>query len=149
MTLRRVRADGFELDSDPVRLDLDRVAGWLATDSYWARGRDRATVQRSFEASTGYGVYHPADGRQVAVARAVTDWATFAWLADVFVDPQVRGDGLGTWMVGEIRDHLQAAGVYRLLLATRDAHGVYARVGFGALREPQIWMELDARSTAP
>ncbi|MEW2441485.1 GNAT family N-acetyltransferase [Micromonospora marina] len=140
------RADGYEISTDPDRIDLDRVHVWLATDAYWALGRDRETVARAFAGSIGFGVYRPADGRQVAVARVVTDGATFAWLCDVYVDPAERGRGLGTWLAGAVRDHLGELGVSRILLATLDAHGVYAKIGFRPVVADR-WMELDQRVT--
>ncbi|MFI5852055.1 GNAT family N-acetyltransferase [Micromonospora chalcea] len=136
------RADGYQISTDPDRIDLDRVHAWLAGDAYWARGRERAMVARSFAGSIGFGVYRPDDGRQVAVARVVTDRATFAWLCDVYVDPAERGRGLGTWLAGAVRDHLNELGVRRILLATLDAHGVYAKLGFRPVA-PDRWMELD------
>jgi GNAT superfamily N-acetyltransferase len=139
------RADGHLLSTDPARLDLDRVHHWLSTDAYWALGRDRETVVRAFEGSLPFGVYRPQDGRQVAVARVVTDRATFAWLCDVYVDRSARGSGLGTWLAGAVRDHLADLGVRRILLATNDAHEVYARVGFTPLDVPERWMNLDRR----
>jgi len=132
---------GYELSTDPARLDLDLVHHWLSMDAYWALGRDRDTVARAAGASVNFGVYRQADGQQVAYARAVTDSATFAWLCDVYVEPAERGGGLGTWLVGAARDALAAAGVRRVLLATKDAHGLYAKVGFAPLAEPGRWME--------
>ncbi|SCL17247.1 Acetyltransferase (GNAT) family protein [Micromonospora rhizosphaerae] len=134
------RADGYQLSTDPARIDLDRVHRWLSTDAYWAIGRDRETVERSFATSIGFGVYRPGDGRQVAVARVVTDRATFGWLCDVYVDRGERGRGLGTWLAGTVRDHLAELGVRRIVLATEDAHGVYAKVGFTPV-EPDRWMK--------
>ncbi|MEW2383788.1 GNAT family N-acetyltransferase [Micromonospora sp. NPDC047707] len=139
------RDDGYLISTDPERLDLDRVHRWLSTDAYWAVGRDRATVARAFAGSIGFGVYRPGDGRQVAVARAVTDHATFAWLCDVYVDRSERGRGLGSWLAGAVRDHLAEIGVRRILLCTNDAHGVYAKVGFAPLEQPERWMQLDQR----
>lgn len=139
------RTDGYLLSTDPDRLDLDLVHRWLSTDAYWAIGRARETVDRAFAGSIGFGVYRPGDGRQVAVARVVTDRATFAWLCDVYVDPAERGRGLGTWLAGAVRDHLAELGVRRILLATADAHGVYAKVGFAPVVADR-WMELDQRS---
>ncbi|MEU5721364.1 GNAT family N-acetyltransferase [Micromonospora sp. NPDC047738] len=133
------RPDGYHLSTDPTRLDLDRVHHWLSTDAYWALGRERDTVERAFAGSLGFGVYRPGDGQQVAVARVVTDRATFAWLCDVYVDPAERGRGLGTWLAGAVRDHLTELGVRRIVLATADAHGVYAKVGFTPV-EPDMWM---------
>jgi GNAT superfamily N-acetyltransferase len=134
-------ADGYTLSTDPSRLDLDRVHTWLSTDAYWALGRPRDLVERAFASSLPFGVYRP-DGTQVAVARVVTDLATFAWLCDVYVDRAERGRGLGTWLVGAVRDELAALGVRRILLATNDAHDVYAKIGFTPLAEPDRWMEL-------
>ncbi|HEX2357549.1 MAG TPA: GNAT family N-acetyltransferase [Micromonosporaceae bacterium] len=138
------RADGYEICTDPGRLDLDLVHRWLSTDAYWALGRGRDVVARAAEGSLLFGVYEPG-GTQVAVARAVTDSATFAWLCDVYVDRAERGRGLGSWLVGVVRDELNARGVRRILLATADAHGVYAKLGFRPLAEPDRWMELTVR----
>ncbi|ABP53989.1 GNAT family N-acetyltransferase [Salinispora tropica] len=143
--LTLTRDDGYLLSTAPERLDLDRVHHWLATDAYWARGRDRATVERAFAGSIGFGVYRPEGGCQVAVARVVTDGATFGWLCDVYVEPAERGRGLGTWLTGAVRDHLAELGVRRILLATADAHGVYAKLGFAPLPRPDRWMLLDNR----
>lgn len=139
------RADGYLLSTDPDRIDLGLVHHWLSTDAYWAIGRDRETVARAFAGSVPFGVYRPGDGRQVAVARVVTDGATFGWLCDVYVDPGERGRGLGTWLAGAVRDHLAALGVRRILLATADAHAVYAKVGFAPMTDPHRWMQLDQR----
>ncbi|MGC4745325.1 GNAT family N-acetyltransferase [Micromonospora sp. DT201] len=139
------RTDGHLLSTDPARLDLDLVHLWLSTDAYWALGRDRETVARAFAGSLPFGVYRPEDGRQVAVARVVTDGATFAWLCDVYVDRASRGRGLGGWLAGSIRDHLAELGVRRILLCTKDAHQVYARAGFTPLDVPERWMQLDQR----
>lgn len=146
--LNLTRADGYQLCTDPHRIDLDRVHHWLSTDAYWALGRERETVEQAFAGSVPFGVYRPGDGRQVAVARAVTDQATFAWLCDVYVDRAERGRGLGTWLAGAVRDHLTALGVRRILLATEDAHGVYEKVGFAPVTDPRHWMQLDRRSGA-
>jgi GNAT superfamily N-acetyltransferase len=125
------------------------VHRWLSTDAYWALGRSRDTVERSVAGSIVFGAYEVAgaheQGRQVAVARAVTDGATFAWICDVYVDPAARGRGLGKRLVGALRDHLNRLGVRRMILATHDAHGVYAALGFTPLAKPEQWMELDRR----
>ncbi|MEU4401348.1 GNAT family N-acetyltransferase [Micromonospora orduensis] len=141
----QTRTDGHLLSTDPARLDLTLVHHWLSTDAYWALGRDRETVERAFAGSLPFGVYRPGDGRQVAVARVVTDRATFAWLCDVYVDRASRGGGLGGWLAAAVRDHLAELGVRRILLATNDAHEVYARVGFTPLDVPERWMNLDQR----
>jgi GNAT superfamily N-acetyltransferase len=139
------RDDDYQLSSDPDRLELDRVHRWLSTDAYWALGRSPDTVARTIAGSLAFGVYRPGDRRQVAFARTVTDGATFAWLCDVYVDRAERGRGLGRWLVSTIRDDLAGRGVRRILLATNDAHGVYAPLGFAPLAEPGRWMEFDRR----
>ncbi|TDC72172.1 GNAT family N-acetyltransferase [Micromonospora sp. KC606] len=136
--------DGYQLSTDPDRIDLGRVHHWLSTDAYWALGRSRETVARAFAGSIAFGVYRAGDGAQVAVARVVTDAATFAWLCDVYVARRERGRGLGSWLAGAARDHLAELGVRRILLATADAHGVYAKLGFIPV-QPERWMELDQR----
>lgn len=132
--------EGYEFSADSGRVDVDRVHGWLSTDTYWASGRPRETQERAMAASLNFGVYATASGEQVAYARVVTDEALFGWLADVYVDPSVRGTGVGTAMVGAIRDHLRPYGLRRVLLATEDAHGVYEKVGFRPLERPDQWM---------
>ena len=138
------RPDGYEIDTDPARLDVARVHRWLSTDAYWAMGRPADVVARSIAGSLCFGVYG-ADAAQVGFGRVVTDGATFGWLCDVYVAPTARGLGLGTWLVQVVRDHVQALGVKRILLATADAHDVYARVGFAPLADPGRWMEIDQR----
>lgn len=139
--------DGYEISTSPGRLDVDLLHHWLSTDAYWALGRSRDTVARAVDDSTNYGLYRAGpDGVLTGYARAVTDQATFAWLCDVYVDPAERGRGLGYWLVGTVRDHLHGLGVTRILLATRDAHGLYAALGFTPMAFPDDWMELDTRS---
>ncbi|MER6714166.1 GNAT family N-acetyltransferase [Streptomyces sp. NPDC006386] len=134
--------EGYEISTDPARVDAERVHGWLSTDAYWALGRPRETQDRAIEGSLNFGVYDRASGEQVAYARVITDRATFAWLCDVYVDPSVRGKGVGTALVAAVREELRGYGVRRVLLATLDAHGVYAKHGFAALERPEDWMAL-------
>jgi len=138
------RDDGYEIDTEPGRLDVPRIHRWLSTDAYWALGRPADTVARTVAGSLCFGLYGRA-GAQVGFARVVTDYATFAWLCDVYVAREARGQGLGTWLAQVVRDEVHAAGVPRILLATFDAHGVYARAGFVPLNEPGRWMEIDNR----
>ncbi|MFD8718435.1 GNAT family N-acetyltransferase [Streptomyces sp. NPDC059629] len=134
--------EGYEFSADTDRVDVERVHGWLSTDAYWATGRPLEQQQRAMAGSLNFGVYDSVTGEQVSYARVVTDHALFAWLADVYVDPSVRGKGVGTAMVGAIREHLRPTGVRRVLLATSDAHGVYEKVGFAPLEHPDMWMAL-------
>ncbi|GAA3780993.1 GNAT family N-acetyltransferase [Streptomyces coacervatus] len=135
--------DGYEISTDPDRLDVDRVHRWLSTDAYWATGRPREKQERAIAGSLNFGVYEAVSGEQVAYARVITDRATFAWLCDVYVDPSVRGKNVGTAMVAAVREQLRPCGLRRILLATLDAHGVYKKVGFRELAQPEIWMALE------
>jgi 5'-phosphate synthase pdxT subunit len=134
--------DGVEIDTDPARLDLDVIHGFLA-ESYWARGIPRAVVERSLRGSLCFGVYH--HGKQVGFARVVSDRATFAYLADVFIVESHRGRGLAQRMMARIRAHPELQGLRRWLLGTRDAHGLYRQFGFHAPGDPSLWMEIHDR----
>jgi len=129
----------FEISTDPARLDLNTVHEFL-TASYWARGIPRQTVERSIENSLSFGIYHGA--RQVGFARVVTDRATFAYLADVFVIPDYRGRGLSKWMMECILAHPDLQGLRRWMLVTQDAHELYRNYGFIPLNTPERWMEI-------
>jgi len=124
----RGRAGSVELDGDPLRHDLGRVLGWLRDESTWARGRTRGQMVRALAGSIAVGAYE--GGAQIGFARAVTDRTTFAWLADVFVDRGHRGRGVASAMVGHLVSLPELTGLRRWLLATRDAHPLYARHGF-------------------
>jgi GNAT superfamily N-acetyltransferase len=137
----RRRKDGYEIASDPDRLDIDLIHHWLSTDAFWALGRSRETVERSVRASVNFGVYDE-HGAQVAYARVVTDLATFAWLCDVYVDRAHRGKGLGTRLAFAVRDHLAPYKLKRIMLSTVDAHGIYAKAGFVPFPDPQRLMIL-------
>jgi GNAT superfamily N-acetyltransferase len=133
------RKGNDEISTAPQRLDLDVVHGFL-TASYWATGIPRATVERSLAGSLNFGLYR--DGAQIGFARFVTDGATFAYLADVFVLPAHRGQGLAKWLVGTALTHPALTGLRRVLLATRDAHALYAQFGFTPLARPERFMEI-------
>lgn len=133
-------ADGYEISADPDRIDVARVHHWLSTDAYWALGRTREKQDLAIAGSLNFGVYDTASGEQVAYARIITDRATFGWLCDVYVDPTVRGKGIGTALVEAVREHLRPYGLRRILLATQDAHGVYEKAGFAPLANPEHWM---------
>ncbi|WP_432060504.1 GNAT family N-acetyltransferase [Streptomyces sp. S1] len=132
----------YEISADPARIDAARVHHWISTDSYWAPGRPREKQDRAIAGSLNVGAYHRETGEMGAYARVVTDYATFAWLCDVYVDRLARGTGLGTALVTAVRDLLEPYGLSRIMLATADAHGVYAKVGFAPLRNPDKWMAL-------
>ena len=127
------------IDSNPHRLDMDVVHGFL-TNAYWSAGISREIIQRAVRNSICFGVYE--DDRQVGFARVVTDQATFAYLADVFILESHRGQGLSKKLVAAIAADARLQGLRRWVLATRDAHGLYARFGFTPLVAPERFMEL-------
>jgi GNAT superfamily N-acetyltransferase len=130
--MRRPLPDGYELDDDPSRVNIDAVHEYLSDESYWARGRDRELVARSISASARViGLYRGSD--LVGFARVVSDGVAIAWLADLYVLEAHRGRGLGAELVREAVEHGPHARL-RWLLATEDAHGLYAQFGFGPPR---------------
>ena len=129
----------MEVSTDPERLDVELIHHWLSTDAYWALGRTREVVERAVSGSLNWGAYDGA-GRQVGYARVVTDRATFAWLCDVYVDPAVRGQGVGTALLDAVTAQLAGYRLKRVLLATEDAHAVYERYGFRPLPDPSLFM---------
>jgi GNAT superfamily N-acetyltransferase len=122
-------------------LDRDLVHRFLSEESYWSPGVSREVVDRSIDNSLCFGAYED-DGRQIGFARVVTDAATFAYLGDVFVVSPRRGTGVGRLLMDAVMAHPDVQGVRRFMLATDDAHGLYERYGFHALRKPGIYMEL-------
>ena len=135
------------ISTDDRLLDVERIHRWLSEDAYWSRGRSLATVEHSLRHSVNVGAYDetPDGSEQVGLLRIVTDEATFAWVCDVYVDPARRGQGIGRLMLTEADRLLSRMGVNRALLATADAHGLYADFGFGPLEDGSRWM---ARSYA-
>jgi GNAT superfamily N-acetyltransferase len=128
---------GIEISTDRARLDLELVYENLMS-SYWAQGRLRAVVERSIEHSLCFGAYQA--GRQVAFGRAITDRAVFAYIADVFVVPELRGVGVGKALVRTMLEHPDLRGLQVILLRTRDAGPLYAQFGFQSLRRPEEMM---------
>lgn len=127
------------VDTDPARLDLALVHEFLGA-SYWAHGIPLETVRRSIRNSLCFGLYEGE--RQIGFARVVSDRATFAYLADVFVLASHRGLGLGKLLMDAVVAHPELQGLRRWMLATRDAHGLYAQYGFTPLPAPERFMEL-------
>ena len=130
--------DGFTISTDPARIDLDVVHGFLST-CYWAEGIPREVVRRSIEYSLCFGLYH--EGRQIGFARVITDRATFGYLGDVFVLEAFRGRGLARWLMEVVHAHPELQGFRRWVLLTRDAHALYRHVGYTPLAAPDGYME--------
>jgi GNAT superfamily N-acetyltransferase len=134
------RRGEFLVSTDPARLDLDVVHNFL-TNCYWAKGIPRETVARSIEHSLCFGIYDGSSA-QVGFARVVSDFATVAYLGDVFVLESHRGRGLSKFMMQCIMQHPALQGFRRWILLTRDAHGLYERFGFTPLKSADMYMEL-------
>ncbi len=140
MSPYEIREDDLLISTDPSLLDRALIHRYLSERSYWAKGVPLETVNRSIEHSLCFGMYRA--GKQIGFARVVTDYATFAWLADVFIDEEQRGRGLGKKLVPAILAHPQLQGLRRFLLGTRDAHGLYARFGFKPLEYVERYMQI-------
>jgi len=138
-SIRRWTEGDYSVTTDRAAVDLAVTTGFLANDSYWAQGRTRAEEAVAVANSRCYTIVDDAAGAQVGGARAVTDFAFFAWIADVFVVADARGRGLGKFLMRCIAEDLEL--VDRLFLGTRDAHGLYAQVGFVTPPRPERWME--------
>ena len=129
---------GYEITTDAGRIDVDAVHAFL-TRSYWSPGVSRRVVERAIANSLAFGLLAP-DGAQAGFARAITDRATYAYLADVYVLEEHRGRGLGVWLVETVLAHPDLQGLRRWALATADAHGLYARFGFAPAARPEMHM---------
>src|SRR3982751_1068273 len=135
--------DEFAISTDRNRLDVPLIHQYLSTSTYWATSRKLEIVQRSIENSLCFWIYQIVnDGhKQIGFGRVVTDYATFAWIADVFVVEQYRRRGLAKWMMELMVSHSELQGFRRWVLATKDAHDVYRPFGFRELHRPERWME--------
>ncbi len=129
----------YTVSTDNERLEINTVHDFLANHSYWAQGRSIDTVRQALDNSFNFGLY--LNKKQIGFARVVTDYATFAWIADVFVLPEHRGQGLSKWLMELILSHPDLQGFRRWVLATKDAHTLYERFGFIPLHRPERWME--------
>ena len=138
-TVNEWRKEDFVISTDRSRLNLEFIHSFLSTKAYWAMGRSWDVVERTIQNSLPFGVFEGS--KQIGFARVVTDFATFAWIADVFIVEEYRGRGLGVWLIEIISSHPQLQGFRRWILATRDAHDLYRRFGFTELANPQRYME--------
>ncbi len=129
----------YSITTDQSRFDYERIYDFLSRQSYWGKGIPMEVMKRSIENSLSFGLFHEAE--QIGFARVVTDYATFAWLADVFIDEAFRGQGLGKWLMETVHGHPGLQGLRRWILGTRDAHGLYEQFGYSPLAKPEIYME--------
>jgi len=139
MTANLPDRDGYIVSTDPARLDVEAIHAFLAT-AYWCEGIPREVVERSLRSSLCFGLY--AGDRQIGLARVITDRATFAYLCDVYVLPEHRGQGLGAWLMQHVMAHPDLQGLRRFHLVTRDAHELYRPFGFQEVAQPARHMEI-------
>jgi GNAT superfamily N-acetyltransferase len=137
-----LKQGNFELSTDKNRMQIDVIYRFLQK-SYWANKRSIEVIKKSIENSLSFGIF--AGERQVGFARVITDYSTFAWIADVFIDEEFRGQGLSKWLMQSMLCHPDLQGMRRWVLATKDAHTLYSQFGFTALNKPERWMEIDSQ----
>jgi len=140
--LREFSRGEFVISSDPAKLDLVWIHNYLTNEAYWARGISYQVFEKSVENSLCFGVYRKFE--QIGFGRVISDYATFAYLADVFIAENHRGQGLGKWLLECILGYSELQGLRRWMLLTKDAHGLYGRYGFIPLRKPERVMEKGA-----
>ncbi|MEA5426295.1 GNAT family N-acetyltransferase [Arcicella lustrica] len=141
-----VQKDDFLISTDKSKLQIDVIHDYLCNRSYWAKGIPVEIVQRSIAHSITFGVYHQQENKlvQIGFCRVTSDLATFAYLADVFVLEEYRGNGLSKFLVESVLKHPDLQGLRRWVLATWDAHGLYAQFGFEPLDKPEYFMQIKA-----
>lgn len=139
-----VEKDQFLISTDKRKLDIDSIHEFLSTKAYWCLNIPKETVRKSIENSLCFGLY---DGeKQVGFARVISDFATIAYLGDVYVLEQYRGHGLSKWLMETVMSHPQLQGLRRWILLTGDAHGLYRKFGWTDIADPTLWMELHNRN---
>lgn len=142
MSYQTWQRDKFEISTDKSRLQIDVIQRFLSEESYWAQNRTFEQTQTAIDNSVCFGVYD-AD-KQIGFARVISDFATFAYIGDVFVLSEYRGQGISKWLMETMLGHPDLQGLRRWILATKDAHGLYSQYGFHGLKFPERWMELPA-----
>jgi GNAT superfamily N-acetyltransferase len=130
----------YHISTDKSLLDTTAIHDYLSNHSYWAKGRSMENVFRTIEHSLCFGIYHKQS--QIGFARIITDYVTFAYLADVYILEDHRGKGLSKWLMEVITTHPLLQNQRRFMLATRDAHALYEKYGFKSLSKPERWMEI-------
>ncbi len=137
----KVEVTGYFVSTDSDLLDFDFVFSYLAKESYWAKNIPIGTLKTALENSLCFGVYS-AEKRQVGFGRVISDYATYGYLADVFIEPAHRGKGLSKLLMKQIMVHPRLQGLRRMSLMTRDAHELYRQFGWGASKTPEYYMEI-------
>jgi len=134
-----VKRDQFTISTDSARLDIDTICEFLKR-AYWANTRPRERTERAIQNSLVFGVYD--NGKQIGMARVVSDYSIFAYLCDVFIHEDYRAHGLGKWLIQTIMEHPDLKEMRRWILVTSDAHGLYKQYGFTSIEDPEHWMQL-------
>lgn len=129
----------YTISTDRSKLNISIIHNYISNESYWGKGRSLEVVKKSIENSLPFGVYYKNE--MIGFARVLTDFATFAWVADVFILTKHRSKGLSKWLMETILSHPELQGFRRWVLATKDAHELYRRFGFRELNKPERWME--------
>jgi len=129
----------YSISTDPSKLNINVIHNYISNESYWGKGRSLEVVKKSIENSLPFGIYYKDE--MIGFARVVTDYATFGWIADVFILEEHRGKGLSKWLMETILSHPKLQGFRRWVLATKDAHDLYRKFGFRELNKPERWME--------
>jgi GNAT superfamily N-acetyltransferase len=133
----------FIISTDKNKLNIPLIHRFLSTESYWAKDIPYETVKKTVQHSLTFGVYENEE--QIGFARVITDFTTFAYLADVFILPSHRGKGLSKKLLQTIMEYPELQGLRRWMLATADAHGLYEQFGWTSIKEPARWMEIHAK----
>lgn len=134
-----IKEGEYVISTVKEKIDIEYVHGFLS-QTYWATGIPLDTVKKAVKGSLNFGVYH--NDKQIGFARMITDSATFAYLADVFIDQKYRGKGLSKWLIKVILAHPGLQGLRRIMLGTKDAHGLYKKFGFIPLANIESWMQI-------
>jgi len=135
-----VYKDGFCISTEKTKLDLETIHQFLSTQAYWCRNIPFSIVEKAASHSLTFGLYYI--DQQIGYARIISDFSTVAYLADVFVLPAFRGQGLSKWLMQTIMNHPELQGLRRWILLTGDAHGLYKQFGWAAPANPEKWMEV-------
>jgi GNAT superfamily N-acetyltransferase len=138
----KIQTNGFIISDSKSILQLDRIHNFLSKEAYWCLGIPKAILARAIESSLCFGVYEEKTDIQIGFARIVTDKATFAWLCDVYIEPDFRRKGLSKRLMEAIKLHPELQNLRRFCLTTKDAHGLYEGFGFQISKTPTFWMEI-------
>jgi N-acetylglutamate synthase-like GNAT family acetyltransferase len=137
------KKDNFVISTNKSKLQIDRIHKFLSQEAYWCIGVPKSVVEKAIEGSLCFGVYDESDNTaQIGYARLVTDKATFAWLCDVYIENEYRGEGLSKWLMECLLAHPELQGLRRICLATKDAHKLYEKYGFEVTKSPGNWLEI-------